>query len=476
MTQGIIDGLEVVEIDEQQGPYEVTAICIGERLGQGFVQLTTIGQAGQLVIEGEILDAALRRLALGNILEEDDIVADPPLLILHRRDDLPLGIGVTVGVQAQGFPLPAIQGVELVTQPSQPRPEIIAKMQTNHPLVVKAGDLAEGVIDPQDLELGIRDDDPFVSFKGHRRQPHQGIALQALQLGHHAHREDGQDGVQIRGPGLAREQQGEMAQDLTVAIEQRLGVVVLARGQVGIPGQGFTHGDRAGGPLAIELLAGHVTESILLDVDAVARQHSEPVETDPLRQPDGSGSQDMGQLVDQGLAKIEPRLGGERLRQLGQQGGLQHGKRRCHACGGVGAIHLAMHHFEGGKPATTEPLCRHILTVPERMVYLAVLIAQVTDELARLAGIVESCKKIGETRFIFPLKLGGPGVGSLPCPGFTRDMIRQAPLPMLPIIKPHHLGGLLLHLRLQPLQPRYPPRLLQKSISVCAHISTGAWQ
>ena len=78
MTQGIIDGLEVVEIDEQQGPYEVTAICIGERLGQGFVQLTTIGQACQLVIEGEILDAALRRLALGNILEEDDIVADPP--------------------------------------------------------------------------------------------------------------------------------------------------------------------------------------------------------------------------------------------------------------------------------------------------------------------------------------------------------------------------------------------------------------
>lgn len=76
VTQGIIDGLEVVEIDEQQGPDKVTAICIGERLGQGFVQLTAIGQAGQLVIEGEILDAALRRLALGNILEEDDIVAD----------------------------------------------------------------------------------------------------------------------------------------------------------------------------------------------------------------------------------------------------------------------------------------------------------------------------------------------------------------------------------------------------------------
>ena len=80
-----------------------------------------------------------------------------------------------------------------------------------------------------------------MSFKGHRRQPHQGIALQALQLGHHAHREDGQDRVQIRGPGLAREQQGEMAQDLTVAIEQRLGVIVLA-GAGQDTRSGFTHG------------------------------------------------------------------------------------------------------------------------------------------------------------------------------------------------------------------------------------------
>ena len=33
-------------------------------------------------------------------------------------------------------------------------------MQADHPLAVKAGDLAEGVVDPQNLEIGVGDDDP----------------------------------------------------------------------------------------------------------------------------------------------------------------------------------------------------------------------------------------------------------------------------------------------------------------------------
>lgn len=115
-------------------------------------------------------------------------------------------------------------------------------MQAYHSLAVEAGDLAEGVIDSQDLEVGIRDDDAFMGFERHGRKPHQGVALQTLQLGHHAHREDGQHGSQIGGLGLVREQQGEMAQDLATAIQQWLGVVVLARGQAGAADKRFTHG------------------------------------------------------------------------------------------------------------------------------------------------------------------------------------------------------------------------------------------
>ena len=79
----------------------------------------------------------------------------------------------------------------------------------------------------------------------------------------------------------------------------------------------------------------------------------------------------------------------------------------------------------------------------------ASLIAEVADELTGLARMVESCEKIGETGFIFFCQLAGPGMSPFLLPGLAREMIRQAPLLMLPIIKPHHLGGLLLHLRLQ---------------------------
>ncbi|MNH10761.1 hypothetical protein D3C79_702500 [compost metagenome] len=200
-------------------------------------------------------------------------------------------------------------------------------MQAYHPLAVEAGDLAEGVIDPQDLEVGIRDDDAFMGFERHRRKPHQGVALQALQLGHHAHREDGQHGSQIGGLGLVREQQGEMAQDLATAIQQGLRIVVLARGQAGAAGQGFADGGRTGGA-PIELLAGHVRQVVLLEVDAVARQHPEPVKAHSFRQPDRVGPQNMGELVDQGMAEIEASPRGECLRQLSQQGRLQQRKWR----------------------------------------------------------------------------------------------------------------------------------------------------
>ena len=169
MTEGVVDGLEVIEVDEQQSADQVLAARLAECLGQGLVELAAIGQTGQLVVIGEILDAALRRLTLGDVFEEDDVVADAPLVILHRRDDFPLGIDMTVGVQSQGLTLPAIQGVELIAEPPEPGPEVVAKVQAYHPLAVEAGDLAEGVIDPQDLEVGIRDDDAFMGFERHRR-------------------------------------------------------------------------------------------------------------------------------------------------------------------------------------------------------------------------------------------------------------------------------------------------------------------
>ncbi len=84
MAEGVVDGLEVIQIDEQQGADQIVATRLAKGVGQGFVQLAAVGQAGQLVVIGEILDASLGLLALGDILEADDEVADLPPVILHR--------------------------------------------------------------------------------------------------------------------------------------------------------------------------------------------------------------------------------------------------------------------------------------------------------------------------------------------------------------------------------------------------------
>jgi len=52
VAEGVVDGLEVVEIDEQQGADEVIPARLRKRLRQGFVQLAPVGQAGQFVVIG----------------------------------------------------------------------------------------------------------------------------------------------------------------------------------------------------------------------------------------------------------------------------------------------------------------------------------------------------------------------------------------------------------------------------------------
>ncbi|MNG99135.1 hypothetical protein D3C79_582990 [compost metagenome] len=267
-----------------------------------------------------------------------------------------------------------------------------------------------------------------------------------------------------------------MAQDLASAITERLGVVVLARWQAGAVGQGLADGGRTGGTLPIELPAGQVGDPVLLEIDAVTRQYPEPIATDPLRQPYRIGPQDVGELVDQGIAEVEPRPGGEGLRQLGQQGVLQQRGMLGEPGSLPAAVRLSIRHLEGRQPAAAQLLRGHVLAAPEHMVQGAGVIAEVADKLAWLTRMVESGEKVGEAGFILWRQPRGPGMRSLPLPGLARDMIGQTPLLMLPIIKPHHLSGLLFHLRLQHYNYAIHPEHGLEGISTRAHIPACAWR
>ena len=64
---GLVEDLEVVETDEQKRALSPAARAAGERLLQTVAEQATVGQLGQGIVIGEVLDLLFGRLALGEI-------------------------------------------------------------------------------------------------------------------------------------------------------------------------------------------------------------------------------------------------------------------------------------------------------------------------------------------------------------------------------------------------------------------------
>ena len=83
VAPGVVDLLEVVEVEQQQGAARAGAGAQVEVLGQGRVEATTVGQPGEHVVVGEVGQALLVAPTLGEVddVDQDDLV----LAVLRRR-------------------------------------------------------------------------------------------------------------------------------------------------------------------------------------------------------------------------------------------------------------------------------------------------------------------------------------------------------------------------------------------------------
>ena len=61
MAQGVVDVLEVVEIDEQRGPDRAVATTTGEQLIDPVDDQRPVGQAGQRIVQRLMAQFAVRR-------------------------------------------------------------------------------------------------------------------------------------------------------------------------------------------------------------------------------------------------------------------------------------------------------------------------------------------------------------------------------------------------------------------------------
>ena len=105
VAERIVDVLEVVEIDQQQGDRLVASAGLGDSVLQAVVQQDPIGQPGQRVVMRHVVNLLLGSLALGYVVEHPDETIGRALGSRHHRggkqDRAPItGTGAQPGLDA----------------------------------------------------------------------------------------------------------------------------------------------------------------------------------------------------------------------------------------------------------------------------------------------------------------------------------------------------------------------------------------
>ena len=106
VAQGVVQRLEVVQVDEQQCPALLAPLGCGQGLVHAVHQQHAVGQAGQCVVEGQALDLALAGLALADVCVDGQDGLRLPVVPAHQRP-APLHLdGAAVAVALHDFARP----------------------------------------------------------------------------------------------------------------------------------------------------------------------------------------------------------------------------------------------------------------------------------------------------------------------------------------------------------------------------------
>ncbi len=101
MTEGVVDQLETVEVDEQQADMLLLAARLQDRLIEPVLHQPPVGQAGERVMVRHIVDGALGVEPLGDILHQGSHADDIALRVDQGRV-VPLGMDDLAALGAVG--------------------------------------------------------------------------------------------------------------------------------------------------------------------------------------------------------------------------------------------------------------------------------------------------------------------------------------------------------------------------------------
>ena len=286
MAQGVVQGLEVVQVDEQQRTALALALGAGQCLLHAVHQQHAVGQAGERVVEGQALHLALAGLARADVGVD---LQDRRRLSVLARNPRPVcfhveRIAVAVVLGDLAHPLALLQcGVRGAREHCgvvvQQRLRALAQRLQPGPAVEALGAL----VPEQDAVRQVAHDDGVLRLVQQRGLVADArLGLLALDLGGGARGED----LQHRGdePSLVQrfaEQHEDQAQRLAVGVAQLLADVALGaefaqHGRVGVaPGHVALHHVLA---LRQQLRAGRAVEQVVAvglegAVDAQRQRH-----------------------------------------------------------------------------------------------------------------------------------------------------------------------------------------------------------
>ncbi len=170
----IVDVLEVVQIDEHQRAQLVAAPAGGHGLVQAIEQQPAIGQTGQRIVEGQVVDPLLGRLAIGDVGKGGDIMGDLAVDVAYGTDGQPLGKYLAALAPVPDLAFPHAGGFDarphgtVEVRPVSPRREQRGGLADGFGGTVPT-DAAEGAVDAQDAVLRVGDQHALLGFEGDGR-------------------------------------------------------------------------------------------------------------------------------------------------------------------------------------------------------------------------------------------------------------------------------------------------------------------
>src|SRR4051812_48079636 len=90
VAEAVVDRLEVVEVDEDDGQADVVAAHAADGVADALGEQRAVGEAGDRVVEGLVGELLLERLALGDVTAVEDDAADVLVVEQVRVLDLEL--------------------------------------------------------------------------------------------------------------------------------------------------------------------------------------------------------------------------------------------------------------------------------------------------------------------------------------------------------------------------------------------------